>query len=270
MKVIAVDDERLALDNIMALLKEVVPEAEIKGFLKPTEAFEYLTDNEVDIGFLDIEMGKMNGILLAKKCKDIRPEINIIFVTGYNQYAMDALRIHASGYLIKPVRAKDLLIELENLRHPLPLHAIRRVRVQTFGNFEVFVDQKPIPMPIAKCRECLAYLIDRKGSRVTVAELAAVLWEDRPYDKTVQNNTHRVVSDMIKALKEVGIVDIIIKNRRDIAIDTEKVDCDYYRFLSGDVSQINVFHGEYMSNYGWAEFTLAELAGSKKNIYYRS
>lgn len=260
MKILAVDDERLALENITDLLKKMVPAAEIVGFTKSADAFAFLAEHRMDIAFLDIEMGGMNGLTLAKKCKDICPDINIIFVTGFDQYTMDALKLRASGYLIKPVREKDLRAELDNLRHPITTTCAHRVRIQAFGNFEIFVDQKPLNIPIAKCKECLAYLVDRKGARVTAAELAAVLWEDTPYDKRTQNNTYRVISDTMKYLKDAGIADIMIKSRGDMAINMERVDCDYYRFLRGDVSQINMFRGEYMTNYSWAEFTLAELS----------
>lgn len=264
MKIIAVDDERLALNNIMSLLKINVPQAEVNGFLKPEKALAYLSQNEVDVAFLDIKMEKMSGIALAKKCKDFRPKINIIFVTGYDDYAMDALRLHASGYLLKPVRVKDLLKELTNLLHPLETVSTQRVRIHTFGNFEVFVDNQPLPMPHKKCRECLAYLVDRKGASATVAELASVLWEDEPYDKRVQNKTYRVICELLKTLKDAGIAEIVHRSRTDISLATELVDCDYYRFLRGDVSQINAFLGEYMSNYGWAEFTLAALIAKKQ------
>ena len=263
MKIIAVDDERLALDNLLVLLKETLPNADTAGFQKPVEALAYLREKPADIAFLDIEMAGMNGITLAKKCKHVCPDINIIFVTGYDQYTMEALRLHASGYLITPVRAKDLLDELENLRHPLPAAPARRVRIQTFGNFEIFIDHKPLILPRTKCRECLAYLVDRRGALIGTPELAAVLWEDRPYDRAVQNNAHRVLSDLMKALKAVGAGNIVIKTRGGIAIDADQVDCDYFGFLKGDVSQINAFHGEYMTNYSWAEFTLGELVKAK-------
>ncbi len=259
MRVIAVDDEQLALDNMVALLHEVLADDEIRSFLKSAEAFAYLQENEVDIAFLDIEMGGMNGITLAKKCKDLRPNINVIFITGYDSYTLDALRLHVSGYLLKPVRASDLRVELENLRHPLPRHVDKRVRIQTFGYFEVFADGQPLKFPWAKCKECLAYLIDRRGARVTYADLSAVLWEDKPYDRTVQNNTQKIVSDLVKTFKNIGLQDLIMKSRQDIAIDTALIDCDYYAVLEGDVAQLNAFTGEYMSNYSWAEFTVGEL-----------
>ena len=81
--------------------------------------------------------------------------LSIIFVTGYSQYTMDALKLRVSGYLMKPVRTSDLRLELKNLRHPLPEFNCR-VRIQTFGNFEVFVDGRPLKFPRKKCKECLA------------------------------------------------------------------------------------------------------------------
>lgn len=257
--IITVDDEQLALDNITNLLSSIVPEANITSFQKAEDALAYLVNNRVDIAFLDIKIGDLDGIYLAKKCKEIYPYINIIFVTGYDQYAMEALKLHASGYLLKPVRKKDVLQELDNLRKPIKPATNKRVRILTFGNFEIFVDNKPLHFPMARCKESLAYLIDRKGAFITTGELAGILWEDKPYDKTVQNNTHRVISDMLRTLKEAGIRDIIIKRRREMSIVIEKVDCDYYAFLNGDVTRINMFRGEYMSNYSWAEFTLSNI-----------
>lgn len=264
MKIIAVDDERLALDNFVKLLKKVESEAEIISFIKPADAMEYLSQNRVDIAFLDIEMGELNGIALAKKCKDLCPMVNIIFVTGYSRYMSEAFRLHVSGYLLKPVRERDLRAEIDNLRFPVSHVPTKRVRVQTFGHFEVFVDGRPLNLPRAKSKECLAYLIDRKGARLTVAEIASVLWEDKENDINTQNNAHQVIFTLMKALKDAGIEDIVIKSRREIAIDVSKVDCDYYAVISGDMTQMNAFSGEYMTNYSWAEFTLGELI-SKKN-----
>lgn len=259
MKILVVDDEELAVDNLLGILESIEPECIVAGFTEADDAFRYLLENQVDIALLDIEMGEFNGITLAKKCKELCPNLNIIFVTGYSDYTMDALKLHASGYIMKPVRKSDLRMELDNLRHPLPVKPSSKVRIQTFGNFEIFVEEKPLPFPRTKCLECLAYLVDRKGARVTTRELAAILWEERPYDRALQNNVHRIISDMMKSLKRAGIDNIIIKEHRELAIDPQKVDCDYFKLLSGDASQLNIFQGEYMSNYSWATFTLAGL-----------
>ena len=264
MRIIVVDDERLVLEDTLEQLNRIIPDAQIFGFRDSFGALEYLKKNSIDIAFLDIEMCEMTGLELAVECKKICPQINIIFLTGYSQYAIDALKLHVSGYLIKPVREPELIAEIENLRFPLNVQSDSRVRIQTFGNFEIFVDNIPLTFERLKCKEVIAYLIDRKGAGVTTKELAAVLWEDEPYDRSLQNRIHQVIFALMKVLKKEEIEDIIWKHNREIAIDCEKIDCDYYRAINGEVFYLNQFMGEYMSNYSWAEFTTAELGQLKK------
>ena len=270
MNIIVADDEKLAMENMLSLLLKLEPDAQITGFTETEDVFDYILNNQVDIAFLDIEMGEYNGIELAQKCKSIAPFINIIFVTGYAEYMTDAFRLHASGYLMKPVRTEELKAELDNLRHPIQNASIPRIRIQTFGFFEVFVDSVPLKFIRTKCKECLAYLTDRRGARVTYRELAAVLWEDRAYNRTVQNNTQKVVSDLVKTLREAGLEDLVIRSRRDISINTTLVDCDYYDVLKGDTEQLHTFMGEYMSNYSWAEFKVGELIKLKEEMMHRT
>lgn len=269
MNIIAVDDEPKALSGLLRVLKEVEPEAVVAAFTDSEEAFAHLAENKTDVAFLDIKMSGLNGIELAQKCKSLCPTVNIIFVTGYSQYVMEAFQLRASGYLMKPVRAEDLRAELQNLRHPIARRDKERVRIQTFGNFEIFVDGTPLCIPLAKSLECLAYLVDRRGALVTMAELADILWEGMPFDRSLQNRLHQVIFVLMKALKERGVEDIILKQSRKIAVVAEKVDCDYYRALSGDMGQFNLFLGEYMNNYSWAEFTVGGLVSRAPGIEAR-
>ncbi len=258
MNIIAVDDEELALQNILGLLGKAEPDAVLHGFDEAEDAFAYLAQNNVDIAFLDIDLPDINGIALAKKCRELCPNVNIIFATGYQSYAIDAFKLHASGYLLKPVRMDELRAELDNLRR-LPSSTKKLVRVQTFGYFEVFLNGKPLKFTRAKCRECLAYLIDRRGARVTYPDLSAVLWGERPLDRKVQNNTQKTVSDLMKTLNENGLQNLVLRSHQSLAIDTSMLDCDYYTVLNGDTSPLKAFTGEYMSNYEWAEETTGEL-----------
>lgn len=266
MNIIAVDDERIALQLLMSSINEALPEDRVYGFRSGQEALTFIDENSCEIAFLDIDMNDMDGITVAKHLKILHPKINIIFITAYNKYAMEAHTIHSSGYVMKPVTRGKIEYEIKNLRYPVSNFSEKQVKIQTFGNFEIYIDGKPLHMGIVKCRECLAYLVDRRGARVRTRELAALLWEDKPYDKRVQNNTHRIMSDTMRYLKEADIADIIIKSRGEMAIDIEKVDCDYFRFLDGDIYQLNAFQGEYMKNYSWAEFTLGELVKSESKI----
>lgn len=84
-------------------------------------------------------MRGMTGVELAKKLKDAYPKINIIFVTGFDQYTGEAMKMHASGYIMKPVTAEKVKEEMENLRNPIEPLSDKLLRVQCFGNFDVFI-----------------------------------------------------------------------------------------------------------------------------------
>lgn len=263
MNLIAVDDERLVLENLLEKLKEVQPQAQIKGFTNPQKALEEIENGFLpDVAFLDIEMYGMNGIELAIRFKQAFSKINLIFVTGFSEYAPDAFALHASGYITKPVSTEHIQEELNNLRNPLPKRE-SSIQVQTFGNFEVFVDGKPLKFQRTRTKELLAYLVDRRGAGLTMAELAAVLYENRQYDRSLQNQLRVHISDLLKTLKTVHASKIILKKRNFISVDVSQFDCDYYRFLKGELSVINTYTGEYMTNYSWAEFTVGRLNDKK-------
>ena len=102
MRIIAVDDEKIALDSLSSSIKAIVAEDEVISFRYPEDALEYAKENICDIAFLDVEMAGMSGIELAEELKKYNSEINIVFCTGYGNYREAAFELHASGYLIKP------------------------------------------------------------------------------------------------------------------------------------------------------------------------
>lgn len=257
MKIVAVDDEAPALANALMLLERVAPDAERTGFRSVQDALAYCVDNPVDVALLDVRLGDVDGVELARRCRQRNPRCNVVFVTAYPDYALDAYGVRASGYLVKPLCEDDLRAEFDSLRFA-PYMQPARVRVQAFGAFEVFVDGAPLRFPLAKCKECLAYLVDRHGACVSFSALASVLWEDRIYDRPTQNSMHQVVHRMIGALRDAGVDDIVLRRRDGMAVDVSKVECDYYRAL--DEGRLpSMFMGEYMANYSWAESTLGEL-----------
>ena len=210
MKIIIVDDEEPAVKTLIKIINKIKPEIEVNGFTSPTKALEFLQRNPADVVFLDIEMYGLNGIELAKKFKDECHNINIIFVTGYSEYALEAVSLRASGYLLKPVSEEKIIEELENLRNPIEKGSNHRIRVQTFGNFEIFVDHEPVTFRRSKSKEILAYLVDKKGTSVTNAELAAVLFEEKEYDRSLQKQMQVYIS---KLEEQPGVVGQDSKNK---------------------------------------------------------
>ncbi|MBQ9086213.1 MAG: response regulator [Clostridia bacterium] len=259
MNILAVDDEIHALSMLEDAISEAVTNARIYLCQDVQVALETAKLVKIDICFLDIHMPKKSGIELAAELKLLNPEINIVFATAFSEHMKEGIDLRMSGYLLKPVTAQAVKVELENLRHPVEWDESKKLRVLTFGNFEVLIDGVPVKFERKQAKEILAYLIDKRGTSVTYAELASVLWEDGAYDRTQQKNLQVYVASLVKTLNTLGAKKVIRKNRTSIMVDTSQVDCDFYRFLEGDVRVINSFTGQYMSSYSWAEFTTGYL-----------
>ena len=112
--ILAVDDEHFALNDLRESIETALPENPVFCFNKSTDALDFAKETKIDIAFLDIDMGGMNGLQLAKHLKDIYGETNIIFVTGYTQYAIDAFSVYASDFIIKPVSIEAITTAIIN------------------------------------------------------------------------------------------------------------------------------------------------------------
>ena len=135
------------------------------------------------------------------------------------------------------------------------------VIARTFGNFDLFVDGELVTFRQAKCKELLAYLIDRQGGSVTRAEAFAVLYEDRMYDRPMQKQFDVIIRSLRDTLEEYKTSEIMEMKRGTLRIVPELVSCDAWRFFSGDADAVNTYRGEYMSAYSWASGTESFMSG---------
>lgn len=260
MKILALDDSEPALKLLTAAIAEASPSSEIFAFDKPSELLAFVKGTVYDIAFLDIKMWGMNGLEVAKKLKDLNPQMNIIFVTAYTKYASEAFELYPSGYVLKPVTKEAVAREMENLRHPVDRKTGARIYAQTFGNFEVFVNGSPLKFSYSKTKELLAYLIDRSGAAANTNELCAVLWEEKWDSANLKAYFRKLVSDLSRTLEEADAGDILRKQRNSFAVIPEKIVCDYYGFLKYDPVCVNAYLGQYMAQYSWAEMTAGILS----------
>lgn len=269
MRVIAVDDEDLALEQFRMEIENIQGVELVETFSWPEEALEYIEKNTVEAAFLDIEMPGMSGIELAEKMRKICPELVIIFITGYEQYALDAFRVKADYYMLKPYDRKDILEVLERARL-LAQRQKKRVYFQTFGRFDMFVDGQVVHFSNMKAKELLALCVDRQGGSVTLAEAVDKLWEDRTYDDKVKNLYRKAVMYLRQLMKEYGVDEVFRSSRGACNIDPAKVDCDYYQLLDGKPAAMRLWKvaDSYLEEYSWAEETYAgllKLTGGGKN-----
>lgn len=258
MRFLAVDDEPLMLSGLVSALRDARPEAEILSFQWPEDALTAARERPVDVAFLDIQMGGMSGLQMAVRLKAVQPDIHIIFVTGYSQYAVDAFAIHATGYLLKPVEKADVERELTFLyRQTKPRH---RVQIKTFGGFDLYVDGQPVRFGRSKAKELLAYLVDRRGATVTTGEAYAVLFEDAANTASGKSYFRTILHELMKTLKKAGVEEILRREWNTCAVVPDTFDCDLYRFLEGDPAAVNQYRNDYLPAYSWAELRNGSLS----------
>ena len=259
MVTLAVDDRLPTAQQIRDIMIGIDSKGTHLAGDDPVKLLGTVEEYKPDIVWLDIEMPGMNGLEMAAEIKKRSPETNIVFVTGFTEYAVDAFGLHVSGYVLKPATEHKLREEIENLRRPVSQKEETLLRVQCFGNFEAFSGEGIVKFSRTLSKEALAYLIDRRGAGCTVGEICSVLWEDRQADKRLKSQCRVVMSALKKDLDKIGAGEVLVKNWNIWGVDTSKVNCDYYDFLKGDVEAVNSFLGEYMSQYSWAEMTIGNL-----------
>ncbi|MBQ1267091.1 MAG: response regulator [Proteobacteria bacterium] len=253
MKIIAVDDEKIALQGLLSSINSAAPTARVYGFRYASEAIAHMENDPCDIAFLDIEMKGVDGITTAQKLKEINPDVNIIFATGFGSYRGTAFDLHASGYLIKPITPEGVKRELDNLRRPIRVP--KKLKAIAFGNFQILYGEEHVKFKYQKTNEMLAYLIDRRGSMCSANELMSVLFED----DTHQKYYNQLRLDLIGTLKSLGCESVIVQTRGMLGVSVSELECDYFDYLNGKAELANLYHGEYMAQYSFAELTNASL-----------
>ena len=258
MRILIMDDELPALNLLTDTVRGIVPQAEIVSLRKYSQFNELEEKKDIDIAFFDIELGRNSGIKLALELKSIAPNCNIIFVTAYSQYAVESFATRPSGYVMKPFTEDEIRRELEDLRYPvMTLNGVaEKLKLVTFGVFKVFDKNGEIfNFTRTLSKEVLAYLVDQAGFPVTSKDIAKDVLEEPVFDDRVSKRVSKIVNLLIDDLNNAGFHDVIIKQNRHLQINKDAVDCDLYRTLDGDVEALNSFHGEYMLEYSWAEFS---------------
>ena len=119
--VIIVDDSKLIVSEGLAVLEKAIPNAAITGFVWPLEAIEYAKLNRVALAVLDIELGSSSGLDLCRTLLDINPRTNIVFLTAYADYSLDAWKTEACGFILKPLTPENIKEQLRRLRYPFPV-----------------------------------------------------------------------------------------------------------------------------------------------------
>lgn len=222
MKILVVDDERPACERMVETLGRICSGYKVVAFDNAQDALNYEGKSDIEIAFLDIELDNLRY--------QISESLESSEVSG---------KSGGSGGNEETTLEKDE----------------RRLRCATFGNFIAYKENGDImTFSRTKSKELLAYLIDCAGFPVTTRDIAKDVFEAE-LDKQMSKNISKIIIGLISDHKDEGYDDIVIKQNRQIYVNRDKIDCDIYNAINGDVSALNSFHGEYMIEYSWAEIS---------------
>lgn len=257
MRAIIVDDEQIMLRSFMRLSKGISNLNVIAQFENPEEALLFVQENAVELAFLDIKMPGMNGIELAVKIREICPSILIVFISAYDEYIRDSNLIGGDYYIVKPYKKETIEMMMQKMQILLKsLH--KEIYIQMFGRFNVLKSGVPIALR-GKAKEILALVATRCGKEISNEEIYSVIWEGREYS----NVKMKVYYNALKRLKEIleaeGLSDLLLSTPRGQMLNTDIVECDYYAWKNHKVQEKDKFEGEFLSEYSWGEYILAEI-----------
>lgn len=211
LRAVIVDDEQLAIDLLKILLEDTGKVKCVGEYCMPPEDAMNIVELQPDVVFLDVEMPGMNGIELAGAILERSADIDIVFVTAFRNYAVEAFELNAIDYLLKPALPETVDRSVSRLlKHRQQRRPSSRLNTETyingFGKFEVrnSLNGNPIKWRTAKVEELFAYLLYHRGTIIRKGEIIDSLWpECEP--KTADNHLHMSVYNLKRALKKNNI-----------------------------------------------------------------
>ncbi|MBR7795193.1 MAG: response regulator [Bacillota bacterium] len=304
MKAILVDDEQLALDFLERKLHQIGNVQIIDKFIDPLQAKNCILRSHVDVVFLDIHLPEINGLQLAEQIMESKPNITIVFVTIYDQYAVHAFEINALDYVVKPLQLDRLhkTVSRINARLAMPQQESpgekSKIQVNVCRQLTIVNEAgkaETLSWRTARAQELFLYLLQNREQPVRKSVLIDLFWNDCDLDK-IYPLLYTTVYNMRKTLKRYSHHFYIQSTKEGYILRTEDVTIDveeWERRLNSAQPLIleaveeyeeimNVYTGAYLQEYDywWAEaerhrleqtwldfsFQLAELYQKKGDI----
>ncbi len=259
MKILAVDPDKDFCGKLEGMLRKISKDSIVYSYADPLAALAKAREEEIDVAVIETRIPELSGTDLGKYLKELNPFVNLIYLSEDTEDAFETIRIHASGFVKKPGSEKEIADEFADLRYPEIRKKIKRVFAQTFGDFELFVDGKPVEFKYKRTKEVIAILINNKGAQTTNGEIIAALWEDDADPDKKFSYLRNLRQDMLSTFTKLRLDGIIIKQRGSMSIAKDRIECDLYDWLENKDNSKYRYMGDYMNQYSWSEFMHAEL-----------
>lgn len=260
MRTIIVDDEYYGLEHFKIECDGISDVELVKAFKDPLDALALAKQERIELAFLDIQMPGMDGLELSDRLRETYPDMIIIFLSAHDEFMQDAfLKRGADYYLVKPY-TKEEIISVVRRAKLLSKRFAKRIYIETFGRFNVYLDEKALQFSSSDAKELLALLVDRNGTSLSNKEAFDIIWPTRNFDDASSNVLYKALRRLKDCLKDAGIGELVEQIApNEYRINVDLFDCDYYQFLKEDAAAIKKYSGKYMDNWSWGITTAAYL-----------
>lgn len=275
---VLVDDERLALIKLEFMLKELTEVTIIATYTDPYEAIEGVSDSTPDVIFLDIDMPELNGLQAAEMIQEVCPQANIVFVTAYNNYAVEAFELNALDYILKPVRKDRLLKTVQRVQDrvtlsPKLIKPANEVMIRCFPSLRFEREGQPLinlRWRTSKAQELFAFLLHNRNRFVSKDTLLDLLWPGFNVKKA-STHLYTTIYQIRQCLKQ-NQVELYISNisgGEGYTLETGPIVIDVAEWENGILTLgpireitcaehqkiFDLYSGDYFSDYDylWAE-----------------
>jgi two-component SAPR family response regulator len=269
MNILFIDDEPIAVKQFEARIKSCTGFEEVHTFSRVADILQFVetklvNTNDSYAAFLDIEMPHLKGTELAVKLREMIPDIQICFITAYENFALDAYKIDAIGYLTKPYSTEQLQHEIDKLadavqtaksksREQKKSHTTKghTVYFKTMPFFEIYIDDKIVTSCTAKPKELFALLVSRNGAEVTRDMAIGCLWPDRENNETTGSLFRMTMMRLKQFLIEKDIEDILVSSKISHSLNVDLYDSDIKNAVENHVLDKKE---PFLTEYSWASF----------------
>lgn len=288
-RTVVVDDETKALERLSRLVGQTQHLSLAGSFSDPEEAMAYIVKEEVEVVFLDIEMPAVSGLELAEQIFEVKPDIDVVFVTAYDQYALQAFQVHATGYLLKPIALEDIEKQVTTIirRHKAKEQSspTGQFHVQCLGNFVCYPQgpkRERLEWRTKKAEELFSFLLHYGGKPVGKEKILDTLWPEFEPEKAAQN-LHATSWYIRNALCAVGCDGMFLRKKNCYLLDMAAITCDADEFtaliehmVKGDSSiavmeqALTLYQGQYLDgrSYEWAVDRRLQLENDHERLQY--
>ena len=290
LRTIIVDDEKKAAARLERLIQQEGTLSLAGSFTHPRDAMDFIADQDVDIVFLDIEMPDMNGLELSEDIFEKKPDIDVVFVTAYDKYALRAFQAHGIGYLLKPVGLEDVRKQIAAIQKrrqaKLPDPEPKELTVQCLGCFLCFprgTQHERLQWKTSKSEELFAFLLHYGGKPVSKEKIIDTLWPNMDVLKASQN-LHATSWYIRDTLRAKGFPEPISRSKGSYQIRLDGLQCDLLEFIrlverlkTGDEGigimeqACQLYRGDYLADkhYEWSDSMRAWLDSEHEKIQFR-